>query len=74
MNFDNTYDEVIIKIDDDILKDSPDYEDYTENVVIEKRTCGGCCSTKSGGCCKTKGNSNSKGCASCSTGGCCRSR
>lgn len=43
----------MIKIEKEtLLKNSPDYEDYTENVVKseEKKGCG--CSSKSGGCCK----------------------
>ncbi|MCI5748119.1 MAG: hypothetical protein MR322_01385 [Clostridium perfringens] len=52
----------------DVLKDAPDYEDYTINEaklsVAEMRElgllkCGGCCSSgggcsKKNGCCKTK--------------------
>ena len=54
----------------DLLKDAPDYEDYTENVVKSKG-CGGCSKTKSGdsnggGCCSSGG-----GCCS-SGGGCCK--
>ncbi|MGG7178673.1 hypothetical protein ACQPU1_13815 [Clostridium paraputrificum] len=55
----------------DLLKDAPDYEDYTDNVV-QSKGCGGCSKTKSsasnstGGCCSTGG-----GCCS-SGGGCCK--
>ena len=43
---------------EDLLKDTRDYEDYSENVV-ESKVCGGCCSKKSGGC---------SGCSGCSKG------
>lgn len=42
----------------DLLKDSPEYEEYSENVV-EPTGCGGCCSKRSGGC---------SGCSGCSSG------
>lgn len=44
---------------EDLLKDTRDYEDYSENVV-ESKVCGGCCSKKSGGCSSCSG--CSKGC------------
>ena len=44
---------------EDLLKDTRDYEDYSENVV-ESKVCGGCCSKKSGGCSSCRG--CSKGC------------
>lgn len=45
----------MIKIEKEtLLKNSPDYEDYTKNIVYdnvdERKGCG--CSCKSGGCCK----------------------
>lgn len=64
-----------MKYQGDILKDKPDYEDYSENEVkltIEEMRefgllkCGGCCSKKSNakGC---------NGCSGCSKGNsCCR--
>lgn len=54
---------------EDLLRDSPDYEYYTENIVREK-SCGGCCSSKnkkSGGCCATRSGMK-KDCSTC--GGC----
>ena len=59
----------------DILKDKPDYEDYSENEVkltIEEMRdlgmlrCGGCCSNK---------NSNNNKCSGCNKSKkCCKSR
>lgn len=60
----------IKRINDDLLKDSMDYEDYSENIctltIEEMRLegllrCGGCCSSEGGG---------SK-CSSCSSKGKC---
>lgn len=65
-----------IKKDDftqDLLKDSIDYEDYSENVCVltieEMREegllkCGGCCSSKggSGGCSSCSSKKNCSGC------------
>lgn len=49
-------------IKENLLKDSPDYEEYTVN--YEKHKCGDCnnCSKKSTckGCCKNKSNNGSK--------------
>lgn len=49
----------------DLLKDSPDYEEYCENVVKAK-SCGGCCRSKN------EGNTNNSGCVGCTgcSGGC----
>lgn len=70
-NRENKYNEGL----EDLLKDSPDYEDYTENVVVQK-SCGGCSSggCSSGGC--SSGGCSSGGCSSggCSSGGCCSTR
>lgn len=48
---------------DDILKNTPDYEQYTENEVVltleEQREFG---LLKCGGCCSKKGNKCNKGC------------
>ena len=72
MKFDNIYFEEKINIDSDILKDSPDYEDYTENVVIENKR--GCCKTGGGGCCRTSGNGCGSNCGSCSKRSVCKKR
>lgn len=54
-----------------ILKDTPDYEQYTENeavLTLEEQKefgllkCGGCCSKKSSGCCSEKSSGCNKGC------------
>lgn len=56
---------------EDILKDKPDYEDYSENEVkltIEEMRdlgmlrCGGCCSNKGNGDSKCNGCKKSKKC------------
>lgn len=64
----------MIKIDkESLLKNTPDYEDYTENEAVltkEEMEEFGIESNQKGGCCKTKGGSSSGGCGS--TGGCCK--
>lgn len=48
----------------DLLADRPDYEEYSSNIVADKK-CGGCCSKKEG--------SSSGGCnGGCSSKGCCK--
>lgn len=47
----------MIKIEKEtLLKNTPDYEDYTENVVkVEGEKKSGCgCGKSGGGCCKTR--------------------
>ncbi len=60
---------------EDILKDTPDYEAYSENEVkltIEEMR--GLGMLKCGGCCSSKGDSKQK-CGGCNSGKkCCKSR
>lgn len=67
------YKEMKTKKRENVLKDTPEYEAYSENEVkltIEEMrglglvSCGGCCSKNKGGCSKRKG---------CNTGCCIKS-
>lgn len=60
---------------EDVLKDKPDYEEYTENevklTIEEMRSLG---MLRCGGCCSNKGRSNNK-CSGCNKSKkCCKSR
>ena len=70
MSLNNIKIEEKINIDNDILKDSPDYEDYTENVVIENKR--GCCKTIGGRCCGIGSNGCGGNCGACSKKSMCK--